>query len=255
MTDDEVMNKNQAKAAAGFIRADGSPIRILVVDDEPSLSELVSMVLRYEGCETKTAETGQQALQLIRDFNPDAVVLDIMLPDLDGIQILTTLRAHDNNVPVLFLTAKDSLEDRLAGLTVGGDDYVTKPFSLEEVVARIRALIRRSTLTMESVTDPKIRVGDLLLDEDTHDVTRGDEPIHLTSTEFELLRFLMLNSNRVVSKAQILDRVWNYDFDGKSSIVEIYISYLRKKIDHHRKPMIHTVRGAGYILKPASNQG
>ncbi len=174
-----------------------------------------------------------------------------MLPDLDGLQVLSRLRADAEDIPVLFLTAKDSLDDRLAGLTAGGDDYVTKPFSLEEVVARLRGLIRRSTLVVSDSVDPVIRVGDLTLDEDSHEVARAGDPIELTATEFELLRYLMRNPRRVLSKLQILDRVWSYDFCGKSSVVEIYISYLRRKIDAGRNPMIHTVRGSGYMLKAA----
>ncbi len=232
-------------------KADGSAIRVLVVDDEPTLTNLLSMALRYEGWEVRTAGEGRQALALTREFRPDAIVLDIMLPDIDGLQVLQRVRANGSETPVLFLTAKDSLDDRIAGLTAGGDDYVTKPFSLEEVVARLRGLIRRSSLTVADSTDPRITVGDLTLDEDSYEVFRDGTPIELTATEFELLRFLMRNPRRVLSKAQILDRVWSYDFGGKSSVVEIYISYLRKKIDAGRKPMIHTVRGAGYMLKTA----
>lgn len=236
--------------SAPLRHADGSPIRVLVVDDERSLTDLLKMALRYEGWEIRTADTGRGALDIAREFRPDAIVLDIMLPDLDGLTVLQRLRAGGDDVPVLFLTAKDALDERIAGLTAGGDDYVTKPFSLEEVVARLRGLIRRSTLTAAS-DGPIISVGDLSLDEDSHEVSRAGEPIELTATEYELLRFLMRNPRRVLSKAQILDRVWSYDFEGKSSVVEIYISYLRKKIDAGRPPMIHTVRGAGYMLKPA----
>lgn len=232
-------------------RADGSPIRVLVVDDEASLTDLLQMALRYEGWEIKTAADGSSAIATARDFRPDAVVLDIMLPDIDGLQVLQRMRADGNDVPVLFLTAKDSLDDRIAGLTAGGDDYVTKPFSLEEVVARLRGLIRRSTLTIHANESPILTVGDLELDEDSHEVRRAGRPIELTATEFELLRYLMRNPRRVVSKTQILDRVWDYDFGGKSSVVEIYISYLRKKIDAEGSPMLHTVRGAGYMIKPA----
>ncbi|WGD37774.1 response regulator transcription factor [Lysinibacter sp. HNR] len=229
-------------------KADGQPVRALVVDDENSLSDLLTMALRYEGWEVRSAADGGGALTLAREFYPDVIVLDIMLPDIDGMTVLSRLRAEGNEVPVLFLTAKDALDDRIAGLTAGGDDYVTKPFSLEEVVARLRGLVRRSILTMPA-DDPVIRLGDLTLDEDSYEVTRAGTLIELTSTEFELLRYLMRNPRRVVSKAQILDRVWNYDFGGKASVVELYISYLRKKIDAGRKPMIHTVRGVGYILK------
>jgi two-component system OmpR family response regulator len=231
--------------------ADGSPIRVLVVDDEPTLTDLLQMALRYEGWEVRTASDGRHALNLAREFRPDAIVLDIMLPDIDGMQVLSRLRQDGQQTAVLFLTAKDSLEDRINGLTAGGDDYVTKPFSLEELVARLRGLIRRSMLAVNDEEDPRLIVGDLVLDEDSHEVSRGGDAVELTATEFELLRYLMRNPRRVLSKTQILDRVWNYDFGGKSSVVEIYISYLRRKIDAGRKPMIHTVRGAGYMLKAA----
>ncbi|MGO2658558.1 response regulator transcription factor [Mycetocola reblochoni] len=232
-------------------RADGSAVRVLVVDDESTLTELLRMALKYEGWDVRTAANGQQALSTAREFEPDAIVLDIMLPDLDGLQVLHRLRSGGDDVPVLFLTAKDSLDDRLAGLTAGGDDYVTKPFSLEEVVARLRGLIRRSTLLQATGDGPVITVGDLSLNEESHEVSRAGTDIELTATEFELLRYLMRNPKRVLSKAQILDRVWSYDFGGKASVVEIYISYLRKKIDAGRQPMIHTIRGVGYVLKPA----
>jgi two-component system, OmpR family, response regulator len=232
-------------------RADGSPIRAVVVDDEDALTDLLSMALRYEGWDVRLASDGQKALSVVREFRPDVIILDIMLPDIDGLQVLSRLRADGNQTPILFLTAKDSLDDRIAGLTVGGDDYVTKPFSLEELVARLRALIRRSGLTTEDTSDSYLVVGDLELDEDSYEVRRGGDLIELTATEFELLRYLMRNPRRVLSKMQILDRVWSYDFGGKSSVVEIYISYLRKKVDFGRTPMIHTVRGVGYVLKPA----
>ncbi|MRX43367.1 response regulator transcription factor [Agromyces kandeliae] len=232
-------------------KADGSAVRVLVVDDENSLTDLLKMALRYEGWEVRTASDGLGAVRAAREFRPDAIVLDIMLPDIDGLEVLQRVRADGTETPVLFLTAKDSLDDRIAGLTAGGDDYVTKPFSLEEVVARLRGLIRRSTLTLAQAKDPVLRVGDLSLDEDSYEVERDGTPVELTATEFELLRFLMRNPRRVLSKAQILDRVWNYDFGGKESVVELYISYLRKKIDAGRDPMIHTVRGAGYMLKAA----
>lgn len=231
-------------------RADGNPINVLVVDDEAVLAEMVSMALRYEGWNIGTAGDGASALAAARTRRPDVVVLDVMLPDMSGLEVLHKLREDNPLLPVLLLTAKDALEDRIAGLTAGGDDYVTKPFSLEEVVLRLRALLRRTGVTTVD-SGALIVVGDLVLDEDSHEVTRGDEPIALTSTEFELLRFMMRNSRRVLSKAQILDRVWSYDFGGRSNIVELYISYLRKKIDNGRAPMIHTLRGAGYVLKPA----
>jgi two-component system OmpR family response regulator len=232
-------------------RPDGGPARILVVDDEPTLTDLLSMALRYEGCEVRTAATGHSAVRAAKEFQPDAVVLDVMLPDLDGFEVLRRLRGTTPDVPVLFLTARDAVEDRIAGLTAGGDDYVTKPFSLEEVVARLRGLLRRAGLAAAARDDAVLTVGDLTLDEDSHEVRRAGHIVSLTATEFELLRFLMRNPRRVLSKAQILDRVWNYDFGGQANVVELYISYLRKKIDAGRTPMIHTLRGAGYVLKPA----
>ena len=233
-------------------RPDGTPPRVLVVDDEHNLTELLSMALRYEGWEVKAAGTGMAAVRAAREFEPDAVALDMMLPDMDGLEVLRRMREHNDRLPVLFLTARDAVEDRIAGLTAGGDDYVTKPFSLEEVVARLRALMPRTVLVAAEEDDSRLVVGDLTLDEDSHEVTRGGAQIQLTATEFELLRYLMRNPKRVLSKAQILDRVWNYDFGGQANVVELYISYLRKKIDAGREPMIHTMRGVGYVLKPAS---
>ncbi|KRE42552.1 response regulator transcription factor [Knoellia sp. Soil729] len=237
-------------SSARLQRPDGSAVRVLVVDDESNLTELLSMALRYEGWEVRAAATGLKAVKVAREFQPDAVVLDMMLPDFDGLEVLRRMRADNDAVPVLFLTAKDAVEDRVAGLTAGGDDYVTKPFSLEEVVARLRALMRRTTVVADE-SSSVIAVGDLLMDEDSHEVTRGGDEIHLTATEFELLRYLMRNPKRVLSKAQILDRVWSYDFGGQANVVELYISYLRKKVDAGRPPMIHTMRGVGYVLKPA----
>ncbi|WP_163755514.1 response regulator transcription factor [Mycobacterium botniense] len=231
-------------------RADGNPISVLVVDDEAVLAEMVSMALRYEGWTIATAGDGASAIAAARAQRPDVVVLDVMLPDMSGLDVLRKLRDDSPALPVLLLTAKDAVEDRIAGLTAGGDDYVTKPFSIEEVVLRLRALLRRTGVATRD-SGAQLVVGDLVLDEDSHEVTRAGEPIALTSTEFELLRFMMRNAKRVLSKAQILDRVWNYDFGGRSNIVELYISYLRKKIDSGREPMIHTLRGAGYVLKPA----
>lgn len=233
-------------------RPDGTPIKIITVDDEPSLTELLSMAMRYEGWEVHTAQTGNEAVRVAREVKPDALVLDLMLPDFDGMEVMRRIRTEQPDVPVIFLTAKDGVSDRVAGLTAGGDDYVTKPFSLEEVIARLRGLLRRSGATTAR-PDTQIVVGDLILDEESHEVTRGGEPIKLTATEFELLRFLMRNPKRVLSKAQILDRVWNYDFGGQANVVELYISYLRKKIDANREPMIHTMRGAGYVLRPVGS--
>ena len=237
--------------APALQRADGTPIRVLVVDDEPSLAELLASVLRYEGWEIQTASDGSSAVRAAREFRPDAVVLDIMLPDFDGLEVLRRVRAELPHVCVLFLTARDAVEDRVAGITAGGDDYVTKPFSLEEVLARLRGLLRRAGIT-RARGDTELVAGDLTMDEEAREVRRGGELIELTATEFELLRFLMRNPRRVLSKAQILDRVWNYDFGGQAHVVELYISYLRKKIDSGREPLIHTVRGVGYVLKPAS---
>lgn len=210
-------------------RADGNPISVLVVDDEAVLAEMVAMALRYEGWTIATAGDGSSAMAAARAQRPDVVVLDVMLPDMSGLDVLRKLREDNPQLPVLLLTAKDAVEDRIAGLTAGGDDYVTKPFSIEEVVLRLRALLRRTGVTTLD-SGAQLVVGDLVLDEDSHEVTRAGEPISLTSTEFELLRFMMRNSRRVLSKAQILDRVWSYDFGGRSNIVELYISYLRKKI-------------------------
>ena len=231
-------------------RPDGSPVRVLVVDDEVNIAELIAMALRYEGWTVDVAHTGSKAVTAAKAERPDVVVLDWMLPDFDGLEVLRRIRAAEPAVPVLFLTARDAVEDRVAGLTAGGDDYVTKPFSLEELVARLRGLVRRAGVAVAQ-SSTLLAVGDLTLDEDSHEVNRAGEEIHLTATEFELLRFLMRNPKRVLSKAQILDRVWNYDFGGQANIVELYISYLRRKVDAGRDPMIHTMRGAGYVLKPA----
>ncbi|MEZ5084832.1 MAG: response regulator transcription factor [Tessaracoccus sp.] len=239
-------------AAEPLQRPDGTPIRVLTVDDEPSLIELLSMAMRYEGWEVSTAQDGTSAVRVAREVKPDALVLDMMLPDFDGLEVMRRIRTEQPDVPVVFLTAKDGVRDRIQGLTAGGDDYVTKPFSLEEVIARLRGLLRRSGATTVR-SDTQLVVGDLILDEESREVTRAGEPISLTATEFELLRYLMRNPKRVLSKAQILDRVWNYDFGGQANVVELYISYLRKKIDANRAPMIHTMRGAGYVLKPAGS--
>ena len=233
-----------------LVKPDGKPIRALVVDDESSISDLVSIALKYEKFEVRTASSGRDAVTAARDFDPDVIVLDIMLPDFDGIEVMKRIRGEQKDIPVLFLTAKDDVKDRIAGLTAGGDDYVTKPFSIEELVARIRGIVRRTLVASTSREDPEIRVDDLVLNEETYEVFRGETRVELTATEFELLRYLMRNPKRVLSKAQILDRVWSYDFGGRSSIVEIYISYLRKKIDTLGPALIHTVRGVGYVIRP-----
>jgi two-component system OmpR family response regulator len=223
--------------------------RVLVVDDEESLAEVLASVLRRDGWAARTAYTGEDAVREARVFQPDVVVLDMMLPDLDGLEVLAKVRTLDPDVAVLFLTARESVEERIAGITAGGDDYVTKPFSLEEVLARLRGLLRRSG-GVRAPGASVLTVADLSMDEDAHEVIRGGVRVELTATEFELLRFLMRNPRRVLSKSQILDRVWNYDFGGQAHIVELYISYLRKKIDAGREPLIHTVRGVGYVLRP-----
>jgi two-component system, OmpR family, response regulator len=239
------------QARGGTQHADGTPVRVLVVDDEPSLAELLSSVLRYEGWSVRTAGNGADAVRAGREFRPDAVLLDIMLPDFGGVEVMRRMRQDLPDVCVLFLTARDAVEDRVAGLTAGGDDYVTKPFSLEEVLARLRGLLRRANLA-RATTEGALVVADLTMDEDAREVRRSGDLIDLTATEFELLRFMMRNPRRVLSKAQILDRVWNYDFGGQAHVVELYISYLRKKIDAGREPLIHTVRGVGYVLKPTA---
>ncbi|HYB81913.1 MAG TPA: response regulator transcription factor [Mycobacterium sp.] len=230
-------------------RADGSPIRVLLVDDEPALTNLVKMALHYEGWTVEVAHNGREAVTKFDQVGPDVLVLDIMLPDVDGLQILERIREADAYTPTLFLTARDSVMDRVTGLTAGADDYMTKPFSLEELVARLRGLLRRSNY-LAAPAEEGLKVGDLTLDGASREVARAGEPISLTSTEFELLHFLMRNPGRALTRTEILDRVWNYDFAGRTSIVDLYISYLRKKIDAGREPMIHTVRGVGYMLRP-----
>ena len=227
--------------------------RILVVDDENSISELIATSLKFVGFDVRTAASGAQALQIAEEFKPHALILDVMLPDQNGFEVCRQIRSEGHNIGVLFLTAKDSVEDKITGLTIGGDDYVTKPFSLEELVARLRALLRRTGATEVLADDEKIRFADLELDEATHEVKRAGQMVDLSPTEFLLLRYLMINADRVVSKSQILDHVWQYDFRGDMGIVETYVSYLRKKIDIFQPPLIHTVRGVGYRLRlPAS---
>ncbi|MED7926083.1 response regulator transcription factor [Nonomuraea sp. LP-02] len=223
--------------------------KVLVVDDEPNIRDLLSEALELNGFAVRTAACGRQALEAVARERPDLLVLDVMLPDLDGFAVARRLRAAADGPLVLFLTAKDAVPDRIAGLTAGGDDYVTKPFSLEEVVLRIRAILRRARPPEEQGGDGVLRYADLELDEEAHLVRRAGRQIHLSPTEFSLLRYLMINAERVVSKAQILDRVWEYSFDGDSRIVESYISYLRRKIDRDGPPLIHTLRGVGYRLQ------
>jgi len=231
-----------------------APIRVLVVDDEADLVAVLAKVITRQGWEVITAGSGLAAVRQFRRHQPDLVVLDMMLPDFDGLEVLRRIRAINPAALVLFLTARDSVDERIAGITAGGDDYVAKPFSIEEVVARLRGLLRRTTRTTDSTSadstrSPELAYADLTIDEDSRTVHRGGTPIALTTTEFELLRYLTRNPERVLSKAQILDHVWQYDFGGQAHVVELYISYLRKKIDAGREPLIQTVRGLGYMLR------
>jgi two-component system OmpR family response regulator len=224
--------------------------RLLVVEDDPNILELLSASLRFAGFDVSTATSGSAAVNAAKDRRPDLVVLDVMLPDLDGFEVIKMMREGGTRTPVVFLTARDATDDKIRGLTLGGDDYVTKPFSLEELTARIRAVLRRTT-TGETESS-RLTFADLELDEETHEVYRAGQRVQLSPTEFKLLRYLMLNANRVLSKAQILDHVWNYDFRGDDNIVESYISYLRRKVDAGQPRLIHTLRGVGYVLrKPA----
>jgi two-component system, OmpR family, response regulator len=227
--------------------SDGTGRRILVVDDEANIAELVATALRYEGFDVRTASDGARARAAVRDLAPDLVVLDVMLPDADGFDLQARIRADGHQVPVLFLTARDAVEDRIRGLTLGADDYMTKPFSLEELVARVYAVLRRTS--GGATVSHRLSFADLKLDDETREVRRGGRRIQLSPTEFSLLRYLLLNSRRVLSKAQILDHVWQYDFGGDGRIVETYISYLRKKVDRDGPQLIHTLRGVGYSLR------
>jgi two-component system, OmpR family, response regulator len=222
-------------------------LRVLVVDDEPSIVDVVSMALRHHGFDVASAETGTQALAEVRDWRPHAMVLDVMLPDMEGFEVARRLSEQRVELPILFLSARDNTSDKIRGLTTGGDDYVTKPFSLEELVARLRNILRRSGAMTEHQS--RLTFADLELDEDTREVRRGDHPIELTATEFRLLRYLLLNPRRVLTRAQLLDHVWSYDFGGDARVLETYISYLRKKLDGHGPPLVHTVRGVGYALR------
>jgi two-component system, OmpR family, response regulator len=221
--------------------------RILVVDDEPNIADVISMALRYQGFEVETAGDGATALQAVAAFRPHLMVLDIMLPDMEGFEVARRLGAQRARLPIVFLTARDATEDKVRGLTMGGDDYVTKPFSLEELVARIRTILRRAGLAEPDSS--RLVFEDLELDEETREVSRAGQPVHLTATEYRLLRFLMLNPRRVLTRAQILDHVWEYDFGGDARVLETYISYLRKKLDGAGPPLIHTARGVGYALR------
>lgn len=221
--------------------------RVLVVDDEPNIADVVAMALRFQGFTVETVHTGQAAIGAVSSFKPDLIVLDVMLPDLDGFEVASRLGGPRGRVPVIFLTARDATEDKIRGLSIGGDDYVTKPFSLEELVARVRTILRRAGLSEPESS--RLTFEDLELDEDAHEVTRSGEPVELTATEYRLLRYLMLNPRRVLTRAQLLEHVWDYDFGGDARVLETYVSYLRKKLDALGPPLIHTVRGVGYALR------
>jgi two-component system OmpR family response regulator len=224
--------------------------RLLVVDDEPNILELLATSLRFAGFEVTTATNGREALTAARKTRPDLVVLDVMMPDMDGFAVVRRMRGEGATVPVLFLTARDATEDKVAGLTVGGDDYVTKPFSLEEIIARIRAVLRRAVGRQTGDVDPsRLVFADIELDDDTHEVWKSGEVVPLSPTEFKLLRYFMQNAGRVLSKAQILDHVWHYDFGGDANVVESYVSYLRRKLDTSDPRLLHTLRGVGYVLR------
>ena len=224
----------------------GVTTRILVVDDEPNITDLVATALRYEGYDVESCDSGRSALTKVATFRPHLLVLDVMLPDLDGFEVLRRMSSEGIKVPVLFLTARDATEDKVRGLTMGGDDYVTKPFSLEELVARVNAVLRRSGLAQAGTV---LRCGDLVMDDEAHRVERGGKDISLSPTEYNLLHYLLVNQGKVVSKAQILDHVWQYDFGGDGGVVETYIGYLRRKMDNTDPRLIHTIRGVGYTLR------
>jgi len=228
---------------------DAPEARLLVVDDEPNILELLSASLRFAGFEVATAADGNQALRVAADFRPDLLLLDVMMPGIDGFEVVRRLRQEGRQVPVLFLTAKDATEDKITGLTLGGDDYVTKPFSLEEVIARVRAVLRRFAATKPTAQSARLTFADIQLDDDSHEVWKADEVVTLSPTEFKLLRYFLQNPGRVLSKAQILDHVWHYDFGGDANVVESYVSYLRRKIDTTEPRLLHTIRSVGYVLR------
>ncbi len=223
--------------------------RVLVVDDEPMIVELLSVSLRFQGFEVATAADGAAGLDKARSFRPDALILDVMMPGMDGFGLLRRLRADGVEAPVLFLTARDGVDDKISGLTLGADDYVTKPFSLEEVVTRLRVILRRAGKTQEQAQSSRITFADIELDDDTHEVWKAGEPVSLSPTEFTLLRYFMVNAGTVLSKPKILDHVWRYDFGGEVGVVESYVSYLRRKVDTGEKRLIHTLRGVGYVMR------
>lgn len=246
------MSDNALSALAALPRLehpDGSAVRVLIVEDEPTIADLLRFPLQMIGWDVRISDDGLEAVRTAREQRPDVLVLDRMLPGIDGVEVLTRIRSLHPEVPALMLTAMDAPGDRIGGLAAGADDYVTKPFTIEEVLLRLHRLVQRSGVVAQGSNE--LVVGDLVMNLDTHEVTRGGEEITLTATQYQLLQYLMENPQRVLSKSQILEAVWNYDFGGQANIVELYISYLRKRIDVGREPMIHTVRGAGYVLKPA----
>jgi two-component system OmpR family response regulator len=248
--EDGRMSGAQRPEAATQTEVKPSEARLLVVDDEPNILELLATSLRFAGFEVTTATNGREALAAARSFRPDLVVLDVMMPDMDGFDVVRRMRGEGASVPVLFLTARDATEDKVAGLTVGGDDYVTKPFSLEEIIARIRAVLRRAAgRSAGSQEASRLVFADIELDDDTHEVWKAGEEVPLSPTEFKLLRYFMQNAGRVLSKAQILDHVWHYDFGGDANVVESYVSYLRRKLDTSEPRLLHTLRGVGYVLR------
>lgn len=237
-------------AATAQERAQALPeARVLVVDDEPKIVELLEVSLKFQGFEVHTATSGTAALDRAREIRPDAVILDVMMPGMDGFGVLRRLRADGVDAPALFLTARDSVADKIAGLTLGGDDYVTKPFSLEEVVARLRVILRRAGKGAQEERSTRLSFADIELDEETHEVWKAGEPVSLSPTEFTLLRYFVINAGTVLSKPKILDHVWRYDFGGDVNVVESYVSYLRRKIDTGEKRLLHTLRGVGYVLR------
>src|SRR5881392_3414519 len=227
--------------------SDNGHHRVLVVDDEPNIADVITMALRYQCFEVHTAATGRDAIAAVSSFRPHLILLDVMLPDMEGFDVARRLGAQRARVPIIFLTARDDTDDKVRGLSLGGDDYVTKPFSLEELVARIRSILRRSGLAEPESS--RLVFEDLELDEDAHEVMRGGSHVELTATEYRLLRYLMLNPRRVLTRAQLLEHVWDYDFGGDARVLETYVSYLRRKLDLHGPPLIHTVRGVGYALR------
>src|SRR3954468_15888689 len=226
----------------------GTHHRVLVVDDEPNIVDVIAMALKFQGFTVESAGTGQEAISQVGEFKPDLLVLDVMLPDMEGFDVAKRLGAAQSRVPIIFLTARDATDDKVRGLTLGGDDYVTKPFSLEELVARMRSILRRAGLAEPDSS--RLTFEDVELDEDTREVSRSGAPIDLTATEYRLLRYLLLNPRRVLTRAQLLEHVWDYDFGGDARVLETYVSYLRKKLDSHGPPLIQTVRGVGYALRP-----